>query len=164
VYAEQASALANAGAHVIAVETMSSLEEAEIAVGAVRSVCDLPIAVSFTIETSLRTMMGTTATQFVEAALAWGADIIGTNCGVGPDEVEQVLLEMKTAAPEALLWGEPNAGMPRMDGTDVVYDLGPDRFADYAVAAAHNGARVIGSCCGSTPEHTRAMAQSVARL
>jgi len=157
VYAEQVVALAAAGADVIAVETMSALEEARAAVDAVRQNTNLPVAVSFTIDANLRTMMGTTVEQFVAAALEWGADIIGTNCGVGPDEVEQVLLRMAAAAPGAFLWGEPNAGLPRLDGEAVVYDLGPDRFADYAETAVKNGARVVGSCCGSTPEHTRAM-------
>lgn len=164
VYSEQVAALAEAGADMIAVETMSSLDEAKAAVDAVRAVCSLPVAVSFTIDANLRTMMGTTVRQFVEAAVEWGADIIGTNCGVGPDEVETVLPQMREFAPDSFIWGEPNAGLPRMDGAEVVYDLGPERFADYAEAAYRAGARVIGSCCGSTPEHTRAMAERVRKL
>jgi methionine synthase I (cobalamin-dependent) len=164
VYAQQVTALAEAGADVIVVETMSALEEARAAVAAVRENTNLPVAVSFTIDANLRTMMGTTVAQFVQAALDWGADIIGTNCGVGPDEVERVLLLMAEVAPGALLWGEPNAGLPRLDGEAVIYDLGPDRFADYAERAVKNGARVVGSCCGSTPEHTRAMVERVRRI
>lgn len=164
VYAEQATALAEAGADVIAVETMSALDEAKAAVDAVREATNLPVAVSFTIDMKLRTMMGTTVGQFVQAALDWGVDIIGTNCGVGPDEVEMALLQMAEAAPGALLWGEPNAGLPRLDGEAAVYDLGPARFADYAENAVKNGARVVGSCCGSTPEHTRAMVERLKRI
>ncbi len=164
VYAEQAAALAEAGADLIVVETMSALEEAKAAIDAVRGVTDLPVAVSFTIDMNLRTMMGTTVGQFVQAALDWGVDIIGTNCGVGPDEVELALLQMAEAAPGAFLWGEPNAGLPRLDGEAVIYDLGPDRFADYAETAVKNGASVVGSCCGSTPEHTRAMVERLKRI
>jgi len=164
VYAEQASALAEAGADIIAVETMSSLEEAKAAFDAVRAATDVPVAVSFTIDMKLRTMMGTTVEQFVQAALDWGVDVIGTNCGVGPDEVEQALLQMAAAAPDALLWGEPNAGLPRLDGEAAVYDLGPDRFADFAESAVKNGAHVVGSCCGSTPEHTRAMVERLKQI
>jgi len=162
VYAEQAEALS--GADLIAIETMSSVEETRAAVEAVRATCGLPIAISFTIDGSLRTMMGTTAAEFVTAGEEWGVEIVGTNCGVGPDEVERVLPQMREAASRVILWGEPNAGLPHVDGTDVVYDLGPDRFADYAEAAAANGARVIGSCCGSTPEHTRAMFERIQSL
>lgn len=164
VYSEQATALAEAGADVIAIETMSSLEEAKAAIDAVRGVTDLPVALSFTIDANLRTMMGTTAAQFAAAASEWGAEIIGTNCGVGPDEVEQVLPEMARATPTAILWGEPNAGLPRLDGQAVVYDLTPERFADFAEAAMRHGARIIGSCCGSTPDHTRAMAERIREL
>jgi len=162
-YREQIGALAEAGVDLIAIETMSSLEEAKIAFDSARAVCDLPVAVSFTIDANLRTMMGTTVEQFVQAAVDWGADIVGTNCGVGPNEVEIALEKMKTAAPRALLWGEPNAGLPRMEGSEVVYDMGPESLADYAEHAFATGARVIGSCCGSTPEHTRAIAQRMAR-
>lgn len=164
IYAEQVTGLAEGGADIIAVETMSAIDEAKAAVDAVRANTRLPVAVSFTIDANLRTMMGTTVAEFVRAALEFNADIVGTNCGVGPDEVERALLEMARAAPRAFLWGEPNAGLPHLDGEAAVYDLGPDRFADYAEAAIRNGARVVGSCCGSTPEHTRAMVQRLRHL
>lgn len=163
-FAEQASILAGEGADLIAIETMSALEEAQAAFDAVRSVTKLPVAVSFTFDANIRTMMGVTPEQAVQAALEWGADLIGTNCGVGPDEVEQVIERMAKAAPDALLWSEPNAGLPRLEGDRAVYDLGPERFADYAEKAARLGARVIGSCCGSTPDHIRAMARRLAQV
>lgn len=163
-YEEQISALAAAGADLIAIETMSATDEARIALEAAREVCDKPVLVSFTIDKNLRTMMGTTVEDFTQAALEWGADIVGSNCGVGPHEVEVALAKMRELAPEALLWGEPNAGLPQMQGSEVAYPLGPTEMADYAERAFSIGARVIGSCCGSTPEYTRAIAERIARL
>lgn len=163
-FEEQIKALVEAGVDLIAIETMSSLEEAHIAFLCARSVTDRPVAVSFTIDQNLRTMMGTTVEQFAHAALDWGADIIGTNCGVGPKEVEIALQKMRDEVPAALLWGEPNAGLPRMEGTTVVYDMGPEDLANYAEVALARGARVVGSCCGSTPEHTRAIASRIRPL
>jgi 5-methyltetrahydrofolate--homocysteine methyltransferase len=163
-FAEQASLLAEGGADLIAIETMSALEEAQAAYDAVRSVTKLPVAVSFTFDANIRTMMGVTPEQAVQAALEWGADLVGTNCGVGPDEVEQVIERMAKTSPDALLWSEPNAGLPRLEGDRAVYDLSPERFADYAQKVARLGARVVGSCCGSTPDHIRAMAQRLAQV
>ena len=161
-YEEQITALAEAGADLIVIETMSSIDEARLAYESARKVCDKPVAVSFTIDQNLRTMMGTTVEEFAQAALDWGADVVGSNCGVGPHEVEVALEKIRAIAPNALLWGEPNAGLPRLDGSEVVYDLGPEDMADYAEAAYAIGARVIGSCCGSTPEYTRAIAKRIA--
>lgn len=162
IYQEQITALADAGVDLIAIETMSAPDEARVALESARAVCDTPVTVSFTIDENLRTMMGTTVEQFAQAALEWGADIVGSNCGVGPKEVETAIAKIRSLAPDALIWGEPNAGLPRMDGTDVVYDLGPEDMADYAERAFANGANVIGSCCGSNPDYTRAIARRVA--
>jgi methionine synthase I (cobalamin-dependent) len=89
---------------------------------------------------------------------------VGSNCGVGPKEVEIAIETIRAFAPDALLWGEPNAGLPRMEGSDVVYDLGPSDMADFAERAIRAGANVVGSCCGSNPEYTKAIAQRVAGL
>jgi len=163
-YAEQATILAEAGVDIIGIETMSALDESKAAYDAIRSVTKLPIVVSFTFDAKIRTMMGTTPEQVVQAGLEWGADVVGTNCGVGPDEVEQALERMAEAAPEALLWGKPNAGLPHLEGDRAVYSIGPDRFADYAERVFGLGVRVIGGCCGTTPDHIRAMAERLASL
>ncbi len=158
-YEEQVKALA--GADLIAIETMSAPDEARIALESARSVCDLPVLVSFTIDANLRTMMGTTVEQFATAALEWGADIVGLNCGVGPAEIEAAIRTIRDLSTEALIWGEPNAGLPRMDGDTVVYDLGPADLGAFALRAIECGANVVGSCCGSNPEFTQAIAQKV---
>ena len=163
-YAEQASILAEGGADLIVIETMSALEEAQAAYEGVRSVTNLPVAVSFTFDTNIRTMMGITPEQAAQAAAEWGADLVGSNCGVGPDEVEQAIERMAKVVPNMPLWSEPNAGLPRLVGDRAVYDLGPERFADYAEKVVRLGARVIGSCCGTTPEHIWAMAERLAQM
>ena len=163
-YAEQVAILVEEGVDIIVIETMSALDEAKAAYDAVRSVTKLPVVVSFTFDARIRTMMGITPEQAVKAALEWGANVVGTNCGVGPDEAEQALQRMVQAAPTALLWGKPNAGLPRLEGDRAVYNVGPDRFVDYADTAARLGVRVIGGCCGTTPDHIRAMAGRLALL
>lgn len=156
-YLEQASVLADAGADVLAVETMGDLAETQIAFEAMRSVSDLPIVVSFAFDTAIRTVMGVTPQQAAEAALEWGADVVGSNCGVGPDEVERSIVKMMEVDSEALFWAEPNAGVPHLEDGQVVYPVGPERFAEFAQMMANLGVRVIGACCGSTPDHVRAM-------
>lgn len=158
-YVEQASILADAGADALALETMGDLAEVGVALEALRSVTKLPLIVSFTFDANLRTLMGTTPEQAVGDALERGCDVVGTNCGVGPDEVEAAVARMLAAAPEALVLAEPNAGLPRMDGERTVYPVGPGRFADYAENVQRLGARVISACCGATPDHIRAMAE-----
>ena len=158
-YLEQASILVDAGADVLALETMGDLAETCVALKAMRSVTRLPVIVSFTFDANLRTLMGVTPEQAVGAALEWGSDVVGSNCGVGPDEVEDSLKRMIEVAPSALLWAEPNAGLPHMEGDRTVYPVGPERFADYAENVARMGVRVIAACCGATPAHIRAMAE-----
>ena len=87
--------------------------------------------------------------------------MVGSNCGVGPDEVEQSIKRMIEVAPDALFWTEPNAGLPQLKGDRAVYEIGPERFADYAWKVARMGVRVIGACCGSTPDHIRAIAERI---
>ncbi len=160
-YREQASILVDAGADLLAVETMGDLAEVEVALEAIRDVASLPVVVSFSFDANLRTLMGVTPEQAVKASLDWGADVVGSNCGVGPDEVEQSVKRMIEVAPDALFWTEPNAGLPQLKGDRAVYEVGPERFADYAWKVARMGVRVIGACCGSTPEHIRAIAERI---
>jgi 5-methyltetrahydrofolate--homocysteine methyltransferase len=163
-YVEQASIIVDAGVDFIVIETMSDLGEAKLAYEAVRSVSEMPIAVSFTFDANLRTMMGVTPDQAVQAASSWGADLLGTNCGVGPEPVEQAVERMLDTVPDALLWVAPNAGLPRLENGRTVYGVTPARFADYAERVARAGAKVISGCCGSTPDHLRAVVERLAKL
>ncbi|MFC1526144.1 homocysteine S-methyltransferase family protein [Candidatus Latescibacterota bacterium] len=158
-YVEQASILADAGADALALQTMGDLTEACVALEAMRGATKVPVIVSFTFDANLRTLMGVTPEQAATTVLERGADVVGTNCGVGPDEVEQAIERMIAVAPEALCLTEPNAGLPQVDGDRTLYPVDPDRFADYAENVARMGARMISACCGATPDHIRAMAE-----
>ena len=158
-YREQASILADAGADLLAVETMGDLTETQVAFEAMQSVSDLPTVGSFAFDAALHTLMGVTPEQAAAAALEWGADVVGSNCGIGPDEVEGSIIKMMEVDSEALFWAEPNAGIPQLKDGQAVYGVGPERFADFAEKMARMGVKVIASCCGSTPDHIRAMVE-----
>jgi len=87
--------------------------------------------------------------------------LIGANCGTGPDEMETVIDAMHQANPGALLIAKANAGLPQLVGGQVVYDGSPERMALYAQRMRELGARLVGACCGSTPEHIRAMSEAL---
>jgi 5-methyltetrahydrofolate--homocysteine methyltransferase len=158
-YAEQARALTEGAVDVLIIETQFSLEEANAAVEGTRSVSDLPMVVSFSYDRGTRTMMGVRPSAVLHKYSGWGAAMIGANCGTTLESMEEILGEYALADPAIPLWAKPNAGMPRMDGENTVYDVTPEQMAEFARRAAALGARVVGGCCGSTPEHVAAIAQ-----
>lgn len=162
-YAEQAGALAGAGVDFLLIETMFALEEATAAFEGARSVTDLPIVVSFSYDRGTRTMMGVKPTQVMKTYQGMGAAAVGGNCGTTLENMEKIVQEYALAAPGFPLWVKPNAGLPRMDPetNTAIYDVTPDSMADYAKKYVAAGARVVGGCCGSTPEHLAAIARAV---
>lgn len=158
-YVEQASILADAGADALALETMGDVTEACVALEAMKGATKLPVVASFTYDANLRTLMGVTPEQAATAVLEQGADVVGSNCGVGPDEVEKAIGKTIAVAPGALCLAEANAGVPQIDGDRTVYPVGPERFAEYAENVARMGARIVSACCGATPDHIRAMVE-----
>lgn len=162
-FSEQAAALIDGGVDVIWLETMSSMEEMRAAFDGVRRVStDIPIITTMTFDTRGRTMMGVTPEHAAKTLDGWGATAVGGNCGNGPEEILDVIAKMRVAVPAALLVAKANAGVPHLAAGRPVYGAGPAEMAQYATAAAEAGARVIGACCGSTPEHLRAMHTSLA--
>jgi 5-methyltetrahydrofolate--homocysteine methyltransferase len=162
-FTEQAAALIEGGVDLIWIETFSALEEVQAAIDGVRRMsADLPIVATMTFDTRGRTMMGVTAEQAVSWLAQWGAAAMGANCGNGPTEILEVIRKMRAAAPGAVLVAKSNAGAPRREKDRMVYDAGPEDMQRYAVAVAELGARVIGACCGSTPQHLAAMAEALA--
>ena len=161
LFAEQARALAVGGADVIYVETMSDLNEARAAVEGARQGCDLPVFCTFSFDTHGRTSMGVSPPQAAQAMAALDVPAIGANCGHAPDELLDILPQMREAAPDAYLIAKPNAGIPRMVKRQVVYDATPERMADLAVRYVELGARIVGSCCGSSPAHIAAIREAV---
>lgn len=156
-FEEQARALA--GVDVFWIETMSDLEEVRAAVTGCRNASpDTPIVATMTFDSRGRTMMGVRPEQAVAALTELGVIALGANCGNGPSEVESVVEKMRQANPEAVLIAKANAGMPHMQGEIAVYDATPEVMADYARRVLEQGARIVGACCGSTPDHVRSIA------
>jgi 5-methyltetrahydrofolate--homocysteine methyltransferase len=162
-FAEQARALKSGGVDFALIETMSALEEVQAAVAGAGE-AGLPAVVTMSFDTHFRTMMGVKPTQALAAIAALGVRVIGANCGNGPDEIERIMTEMSQALPkDVVLMAKSNAGMPRWKDDRITYGGTPEVMADYARRMAALGVRVIGGCCGSTPEHIAAMREALPR-
>lgn len=157
----QMSALANAGADLLVLETFSDLIEIEQAIRAAREVCDLPIVAEMTFSREVRTIVGITPEQAAKRLSELGANVIGANCSTGPRGVIEAVQRIKSALSEAHLEtpisAMPNAGFPEHRGARLFYPATPEYFANYAKRFLESGARIIGGCCGTLPEHIAAM-------
>jgi 5-methyltetrahydrofolate--homocysteine methyltransferase len=162
-FAEQARALADGGVDLLLIETMFAFEETTAAFEGVRSVTDLPIVVSFSYDRGTRSMMGVKPKDVIKKYSEMGAALVGANCGTTLENMEAVVKEYAATAPNFPLWVKPNAGVPRMDieTEQGVYDMGPEDMAAYSLKYVELGARVVGGCCGNTPEHVAAIAKVV---
>lgn len=161
LFAEQIAALVKGGIDLVLVETLSDLAEADAALAAAHQVApDLPVAVTMSFDTNLRTMMGVRPADAVVHLAAAGADAVGANCGRGPEEMEIIAAETEGVRPHGLLLAaQSNAGLPQVVGDHFEYDATP---ADLAVHAQHLstlGIDLVGGCCGSTPAHIAAISQ-----
>ena len=162
-YAEQARALADGGVDLLVLETFFSLDEGLWALEGIKSTTDLPLVVSYSFDQGTRTMMGLTPTQVVEAFAPLGIAAIGANCGKSLADTDLIVAEFVAAAGSLPLWVKPNAGVPRMVLDAVVYDAGPEDLAAHVAGYIEAGARIVGGCCGSTPEHISAIAAALGR-
>jgi len=159
-FARQAKALADAQVDLLVVETQFDLNEAGLAVKAVRSVCDLPLICSFSYDRGVRTMMGITPKQMADVFMGEEyADseitMLGINCGRSLEENLSNLEELKSVT-DLPIWFKPNAGLPKLDEKgSVKYDISPWEMGDLVRKWIKGGAQVIGGCCGTTPEHLR---------
>ena len=163
VFEEQMTGLVDGGADLILIETMSDLEEVGAAVRAARAVApELPIVVTLSFDTKLRTMMGVTPAMAVTEIGAMGVDAVGANCGRGPEEMHTILEQMVAVRPEGLLLiGQSNAGLPHLVGDHFEYDADPATMAAHASDVRGMGVDIIGGCCGSTPAHISAIAAAL---
>jgi len=161
MFAEQAAALAVGGVDCIYIETMSDLNEAKAAVEGTKQACDLPVFCTFSFDTHGRTGMGISPAQAAQAMAQMGVHAVGANCGHAPEEVLDFLPQIREAAPQAYLIAKPNAGIPRMVKRQVVYDAAPERMAELSIRYVELGASIVGTCCGSSPEHIAAIAKTV---
>jgi 5-methyltetrahydrofolate--homocysteine methyltransferase len=160
-FAEQARALVDGGVDVLWIETMSDLNEAKAAIEGAQSSGTLPIVATMSFETKGRTMMGVTPNQALRTFTQLNLIATGANCGKGPDEVEYAINSMRQDGAGLFLVAKPNAGIPQMVNGQVVYNGTPQIMADFAKRVYNNGVKLIGACCGSTPEHILAMADAL---
>ncbi len=157
-FSEQVGALIEAGADLLIFETFSDVHEIAVAVAAARRIDPtVPVIAQMTFTRDSRTLLGDTPAQVARALHATGADVIGVNCSSGPTHLLRILQLMRRTVPEARFSVAPNAGWPEMAGGRVMYPATPDYFGEYALAFQDAGACIVGGCCGTTPDHIRAM-------
>jgi 5-methyltetrahydrofolate--homocysteine methyltransferase len=166
-FREQAEALAEGGVDLFAVETMMFPQEATAAVRACKRVGDIPVMATMFFQYEElherdRTMWGESPADVARSLLAAGADVVGMNCGRGPDRAIVIIREMRKVT-DAPLVAYPNAGLPITTGDTVTYELGPEAMARDYPALLDAGCNIAGACCGSNPEHIRRIAEVVRR-
>ena len=162
-FAEQAEALTEGGVDLLLIETMFSFEETTAAFEGAKSVTDLPIVVSFSYDRGTRSMMGVKPKDVIKRYSELGATLVGANCGTTLENMETVVREYAATVPNFPLWVKPNAGVPHMDieTEQGIYDMGPEDMARFSKRYVESGARVVGGCCGNTPEHIAAIVKAV---
>ena len=160
-FKEQAEILAEAGADGFLIETVFDLREAMCVLKACKENFSLPVMVSITFDTEQkggRTMMGDSAEQCAKKLTDAGADVIGANCGsLDPAQMAVVISELRAATSLPLL-AQPNAGKPKLIGDKSIFEMAPEPFAAGISECLSAGASIVGGCCGTTPEHIRAVA------
>ena len=162
-FREQAEALAEGGVDIFAVETMMFPQEAVAAIRACKASADLPVMATMFFQYEElhdrdRTMWGESPAEVAQGLLGAGADIVGMNCGRGPDRAIAIIREMR-AVTDAPLIAYPNAGLPITSGGQTTYELGPEAMAKDYPALIDAGCNIVGGCCGSGPEHIRLIAE-----
>jgi len=164
VYAEQARLLAEAGVDLLVIETQFDLNEALAAVRGVKSVTDLPLVCSFSYDRGTRTMMGLRPAQAAQALAGAGLAAIGINCGRSLEDNRRALDELR-AATDLPIWFKPNAGLPHSDAEGrMIYDVTPAMMGEQVAGWVAGGAVLVGGCCGTSPEHLRAIAEAVRKV
>ncbi len=157
VYQEQIRMLEEAGVDLLVVETMMSLAETRAALIAAKEVSTLPVMVSFTFEPDGRMLYGTDARTAAVVAESLGACAIGANCSTGPEKMQEVIRAIAEVTTVPVI-AKPNAGLPVLDGDgNTVYDMGAEEFGSGMELLAAQGATLLGGCCGTTPEHIKAL-------
>jgi methionine synthase / methylenetetrahydrofolate reductase(NADPH) len=162
-FAEQARALLEGGVDLFVLETFRDVNEIGAAIRAVRSICDLPIVAQMTTEEDGHTGDGATPEAFVPELERWGANVVGLNCSIGPAAMLDTIERVARVA-TVKLSAQPNAGQPREIEGRNIYLCSPEYMASYARRFIASGVRLVGGCCGTTPEHIRQIKQAVRAL
>lgn len=160
VYKEQLSYILPEKVDLIVVETMMSLQECRAALLAVKETCELPVIISLTFNENNRTLFGTDPKTAVIVLQSMGADAVGVNCSTGPDQMYEIVREMKQYARIPIMV-KPNAGIPKLVEGQTVFPLEPEPFAKQMEKLVEAGANLVGGCCGATPEHIEKLVHQV---
>jgi len=159
-YTEQAQALSEAGADLLVIETQYDLSEATAAVRAARTVTSLPVVVSFSYDRGTRTMMGVNPSKMASVMVEHDVDVLGINCGRSLEDNYKALIELRQAT-QLPIWFKPNAGLPEVDESgNSRYTLSPQAMGEQVSTWISAGAAIIGGCCGTTPDHLKAIAEA----
>lgn len=162
-FLEQARGLLAGGVDLFLLETFFDINEIHQAISAVRELTDKPIIASMTINEDGNALYGTTVDVFTPKLEAWGADYIGLNCSVGPKTMFDAMEKMRALTGLNLI-AQPNAGLPKVVDGRMIYLCNPEYFGEYARRFIQLGVRMVGGCCGTTPEHIRWVANAVRSL
>jgi homocysteine S-methyltransferase len=161
-FCEQIGALIEAGVDVVMLETFSDLNEMVEAVKAARAVSpNIPVVASMTFTRDGTTVYGDAPREVASELANTGADLIGVNCSGGPSQLARIAQIMRAVEPDTPIMVMPNAGFPEMVAGRVMYPATAEYFGDYAVVLRNIGVAMIGGCCGTTPDHIRAMKQAL---
>ena len=167
-FTEQAKALKKGGADAVCIETMSDITEACLAIQAVKENTNLEIICTFTFEKTAngeyRTMMGVSPAEMARACVPAGAHIIGSNCGNGFEQMPPIASEIRKAAPDIPIIINANAGLPVNQNGKTFFPTSPEAAAKLVPAIVAAGANIIGGCCGTTPEHIKAIGEAVYKM
>ena len=160
-YKEQIRYLVDAGTDVILMETMTSMDEAMAALEAAQEVCDLPVLCSMTIDADGSIYAGGHIFEAAETLQAMGADAVGINCSVGPEQLVSIVEGLNKILTVPMIV-KPNAGMPKISDTgEASYDMTPERFGISMKGLLEKGAKIVGGCCGTTPDFIRELKKIV---
>lgn len=161
IYAEQAAALAAAGADLLVVETMLGIEETTVALEAAHEVCELPVMCSLSVQADGNAFFGGNCVEAVETLQELGADAVGINCSCGPEQLLSLVRNMKEVARIPLLI-KPNAGMPNIsEQGEAVYPMDAEEFSAHMQKLIAAGADIVGGCCGTKPAFIAALKRSI---
>lgn len=161
-FSEQIQALVEAKVDLLIIETMTDLLETSEAIQAARTIApELPVVASMTFTRDDRTLLGDSPARVARYLREAGADLIGINCSGGPNQILRLLKEMYAAVPGAQYSVMPNAGWPEQVGGRIMYPAAPEYFGEYVDSFCKAGARLIGGCCGTTPQHIQAMSRAI---
>jgi len=159
-FTEQAGALLEGGVDLFLIETISSLDEMLAAIEAAKGVSDLPLVAQMTFTAEGTTYLGHSPADMVARLMPLGINAIGANCSVGPQKMLEVVEQLSELGVEYIS-AQPNAGLPRYLGGRFIYLSSPDYFAEYSKSFVKAGARIVGGCCGTTPDHIAAVAKAI---